>query len=82
MPSIYAVMTASIKQEDASILHFIFAMEISFKKQSITIDQKEFLEEQFFSLPDCHKWRDLEHHFMLLKEPAVKVFESKRCKEY
>jgi hypothetical protein len=64
MPSVYAAMVASLKQENSYLFHLLYALEIAHKKSTLTSEEKEFFIEQFFSISDCNKWRDTEHQFL------------------
>ena len=64
MPSIYSAVISSLKQENSYLFHMLFALEIAHKKTVVSIEEKEFFLEKFFSIPDCNKWRDTDHSFI------------------
>lgn len=57
MPSIYSTIVAGIRQEHIALFNLIFALEIALKKQTMSVEDKDFFIDQMHQLPNFKNWR-------------------------
>ena len=64
MPSIYSTIVAGIRQENTGLFYLVFALEIAFKKTTVTRDDLDFFLDQFFKIQRHKQWRNHEVSFI------------------
>jgi hypothetical protein len=57
LPSVYSTVLSGVKQEHIALFNLLFSIEIGLKKQTISIDESEFLVNNLFKFPNFLDWR-------------------------
>ena len=67
MPTIFSVIRASLKQQNAPLLALLFAFQVALKKDTITLNDYNYFFKYFFRVKNALSWNLIHKSFGNMK---------------